>query len=185
MARILAISGSFRADSFNRRLLHLAMDIAKSAGAEASELDLKALDIPHYDGDIEAAGLPPSVQELKRRIEESDIVMIASPEYNYSIPGGLKNAIDWASRAGNSFKGKFGIIMGVSNGKFGTIRMQPDLRKVLGGLHVTLLPQPQVHVSMGAEAFTPEGKLADMKTAENLEALIKGTLELFSRTHAS
>lgn len=175
--KVLAISGSFRAGSYNRRLLRLATDIAKRAGAEVSELDLKTLNLPHYDGDIEAAGLPPEVVRLKKEIEESDVVMIASPEYNYSIPGGLKNALDWASRSGNSLKGKHGIIMGVSNGRFGTIRMQPDLRKVLGALHVLILPQPQIHVINGETAFNSDGTLTDAKTAESLEVLIKGTLE--------
>lgn len=177
MVRVLAISGSLRTASYNRKLLRVAKGIAEKSGAEVSEYDLRDNPLPIYDGDVEEKGLPESVVNFKKAIESNDIIIISSPEYNYSIPGGLKNAIDWASRAGNSLKNKYGIIMGASTGKYGTIRMQPDLRKVLGGLWVKIPPQPQIHVSDAASAFDDAGNLKDEKIAENLKTLLQRVVQ--------
>lgn len=176
--RVLAISGSLRAESYNRKALQLGEKIAEGLGARVTKIDLKSLDLPIYDGDIETQGLPESVKTLKGAVEDADMLLIASPEYNYSIPGGLKNAIDWLSRQGNSLDGKTAVIFGASNGVHGTIRMQPDLRKVLGALNVSISPQPQVHIGNAQDAFHSDGSLKDRKTHERLAALIEKTLAL-------
>jgi chromate reductase, NAD(P)H dehydrogenase (quinone) len=176
--KVLAISGSLRTGSYNRKLLRIAIRMAESAGAKVTEVDLRELALPIYDKDVELAGMPENVTRFRSAIEAVDVVLIASPEYNYSIPGGLKNALDWASRASNSFKGKFAAIFGASSGQYGTVRMQPDLRKVLGALDVVVLPQPQILVSHATEAFDQDDMLRDQKTIEKMEILIKATLEL-------
>lgn len=152
------------------------MRYAKDAGADTEEADLRELNLPVYDGDIEEHGFPARVLDFKAKIEASDMLLIASPEYNYSVPGGLKNAIDWASRGGNSFKGKFAAICGVSIGHYGTVRMQPHLRQVLACVDVIVLPQPQVFVPYAEAAFNTDGSLKDAKTAEALKKLIELTI---------
>lgn len=112
--KVLVISGSLRRDSFNRKLLNVAKKMAAELGAEVSEADLKELSLPVYDGGIEAQGMPESVQKLKAAVEATDVLLIASPEYNHSISGALKNAIDWLSRGENSLDGKLAAIFGAS-----------------------------------------------------------------------
>lgn len=175
--KVLAISGSLRKNSYNRKALQIAKTIAADLGADVAEADLKELDVPIYDGDIEAQGFPESVVKLRELAKDVGILMIASPEYNYSIPAGLKNALDWLSRQGNVLDGKVAIIFGASSGQFGTVRMQIDLRKVLADLNVFILPQPQVHISNAATAFNSDGSLKDEKLQERLKNLIKESLE--------
>lgn len=170
--RILAVSGSYRTGGFNRKLLDIAVHHARSLGAEVDVVDLKALNMPFYDGDVEAAGLPAPVTELRERLGKAQGLIIASPEYNSSIPGGLKNAIDWVSRPpGRLFHEKWVAMMGASPGLFGTVRMQPHLRQVLSGLGAHVLPS-QVHLPKAGEAFTPEGKLKDEAKHKEVETLV-------------
>jgi chromate reductase len=176
--KALAICGSLRKDSYNKKLLENAIKIAKDLGVDASEIDLKKLDLPIYDGDIEAKGLPKSVQELKKAIEACDLLLIASPEYNNSISGALKNAIDWASRGKNSFDGKVAAIFGASIGQFGTVRGQLHLRQILAYLNVLIVAQPQVYVWNCDKAFKKDGTLIDEKTTDLLKKLIADSLDL-------
>ena len=176
--RVVAISGSLRKESMNRKALQIAKRFASQAGVIVEEMDLKELDIPVFDQDIMDQGMPESVQRLKLAVKEAEVIIIASPEYNYSVPGGLKNAIDWLSRGENSLEGKVAAIFGVSNGINGTIRMQPQLKIILNSLNVSLVPQPQVMIRNGREAFTPEGGLVDSKLEAQLKMLIEKTLHL-------
>lgn len=175
---VVGICGSMRAGSFNRKLLAVAMEHAASIGARVSEIDLKTLALPLYDGDIEAAGMPESVRELKERIGSADVICFVSPEYNHSIPGVLKNAIDWASRGGNSFKDKCAAVYGATTGKYGTLRCQLHLRSVLAALGVNVVPQPQVLVAGADRAFTVDGKLADAELDQQVRVLMEKTLLL-------
>ncbi len=175
---VLAISGSLRRDSFNRRALQLAKRLAIEAGANVDELDLKTLDLPIYDQDIQDAGLPESVQKLKVAVEAADVIILASPEYNYSISAALKNALDWGSRKGNSWAGKTVITLGASDGQYGTVRGQLHLRQVLIDLNMLFLPQPMVMIKNAEEAFTPEGDLVDQKNMVKLKTLIEKTLAI-------
>ena len=174
---VFALSGSLRTDSFNRKALQIAKRFAEGWGAEVREIDLRELALPIYDADIEAKGFPESVNQFKKAIEAADVILIASPEYNHSIPGGLKNAIDWASRGENSFDGKVAAIFGASNGLFGTARMQPQLRQTLAALNVFVIPQPQIMIRNGGEAFNPDGSLKDEKTAALIKKLVERALE--------
>ncbi|MBU8895554.1 NAD(P)H-dependent oxidoreductase [Corallococcus sp. M34] len=168
--RIAALSGSLRAHGFNSMLRDAAVAQARALGADVDVVDLRALNLPIYDGDVEAAGLPASVVELRERIDKAQGFIIASPEYNSSIPGGLKNAIDWASRPpGQRFKEKWAALMGSTPGIFGTARMQPHLRQVLAFLGAHVLPT-QVHIARAMEAFTPEGVLKDEARQKELAA---------------
>jgi chromate reductase len=154
--KALAICGSLRKDSFNRKLLGIAKKLAEELNLDVEEVDLKKLDIPIYDGDIQAKGLPASIQKLKKAIEKSDILLIASPEYNNSISGVLKNAIDWASRGNNSFDNKIAAIFGASIGQFGTVRGQAHLRQSLEYLNVLIPPQPQFYLGNCDSAFNAD-----------------------------
>lgn len=179
--KVLGISGSLRKDSYNRKALQVAKNLAAEFGAEVSEIDLKELNLPMYDGDIEAQGLPESVKKLKAAIEAMDVLLIASPEYNYSISGALKNALDWASRGGNSFDGKWAVIFGASSGSFGTLRGQFHLRQIFYDLNIFVLPQPQVFIKSAQDAFNPDGSLKDGKLNGQLKLLIQKTLEMVAK----
>ena len=183
--RILAISGSLRRHSYNKMLLHLAADFAREAGAEVEILDLKALQLPVYDEDLAAEGETESVRLLRAAFRNSDMLLIASPEYNHSIPGGLKNALDWASLDRLAFRNKTAAIFGTSTGPFGSVRMQPHLRQVLEALNVLVLPQPQVYVRNAGTAFNEDGTLVDGKSAEQLHLLVVKTLALSTALHSA
>ena len=162
--RVLGICGSLRKGSYNRMLL-------KAAGEELPEgMTLTVADIagiPAYDTDLE--GTPPdSVKKFKTQIREADALLIVSPEYNYSIPGHLKNAIDWASRPPqeNPFRDKPLAIMGASMGALGTGRMQYHLRQVAVFLDMHAMNKPEVMVAAAHEKFDADGKLTDGKTRE-------------------
>lgn len=170
------ISGSLRTGSLNRKALRLAGKIAAEMGCETVEIDLKKLSLPIYDGDLEAAGMPDAVKELRAMVDGLDLLIIASPEYNHSISGALKNAIDWLSVGKNILDGKTAAIFGVSTGLFGTMRGQAHLRQVLNALNVTVLPQPQLFIRSGNDAFTADGSLSDGKSFSQMQKLISKTI---------
>ena len=132
--RVLGITGSLRRDSYNHALLREAAE-RLPAGAELVEFERLA-EIPPYDADLEAEATPEAVAELRQAMREADAVLVATPEYNHSIPGVLKNALDWASRpAGQSaLTGKPAAVIGASTGMFGAVWAQAETRKVLGAL---------------------------------------------------
>ena len=181
LLHILAISGSLRTESFNRKALQIAKRMAFELGADVQEMDLKTLALPVFDEDLRAHGFPESVVTLKQAIEAADVLLIATPEYNHSIPGPLKNAIDWASDKTNPFSGKTAAIFGASTGLFGTLRAQLQLRQVLAALNVELVPQPQVFIRSAREAFLPDGSLVDVQTFKQLRSLIEETFRLARR----
>lgn len=178
---VLAWCGSLRKGSYNRQLLSVARQYVQAHGATAVETDFSALALPAYNQDIDDAAFPPAVSQLQDAIAAADILLIASPEYNHSIPGWLKNVIDWTSRQRNPYKGKVAVIMGASTGPFGTVRMQPHLRQVLASLDALVVPFPQVMVRGGGAAFTPSGDLVDEKTAATLEQALDHGLDLARR----
>jgi chromate reductase len=169
--KIVGISGSLRKDSYNSALLREAAMLLPD-NTELEILDISQ--IPIYDGDLEA-NMPESVLNFKKQIEAADAVLFSSPEYNYSIPGGLKNAIDWASRpyGNNSFEGKAGAIMGASIGMIGTARMQYHLRQVMVFLDMKALNRPEVMVGIAQEKFNADLKLTDEKTKDKIKELLQ------------
>lgn len=168
--RITAWCGSLREGSFNRKLLRVAAGYLESKGAELDWVDLKSPMLPLFDEDVLNQGVPPEVAALKKRVADAAGMVIASPEYNHSVPGGLKNAIDWVSRPPQAqpFKGRVVAVLGASSGAVGTARGQPHLRESLLALGVHLVPPGGFLVPHAAEAFGPDGSLADAKKAQTL-----------------
>lgn len=175
--RVLALAGSLRKASYNRRLLAVAVAAGEAQGARVDVLEPEALRVPLYDADLEAAdGLPPEVQALRERIAAADGLLIASPEYNHSIPGVLKNAIDCASRPPEQpFRGKWAALLGASPGGFGAVRSLAALRQPLMALGVLVLPT-LVTVSRAGDAFDEAGGLKDEGTQRQVERLVRDLL---------
>lgn len=163
---IIAISGSLRKDSFNTAVLRSLTALAP-AGMNIEIVDIAS--VPLYNQDDEAA-FPPVAKALKDKIEAADGVIIATPEYNRSIPGVLKNAIDWVSRpwGKNSFAGKAAMTLGVSVGKIGTAVAQSHLRQILAYLDVKLVGQPELYIGPAQELFDEKGNITDETMKEHL-----------------
>lgn len=176
MTRILGISGSLRAGSFNTALLRAA----QRAAGDGIDLDIATLHgIPLYDGDVEAnEGIPDAVAALKDRIAASDSVLLATPEYNNGVPGVFKNAIDWCSRPPADIPRVFGerpfALIGASPGGFGTILSQAHWLPVLKTLGVRLWSGQKLMVSRAGQAFDGDGDLADDKAREQLAGFLRG-----------
>ena len=177
---ILGIAGSLRKQSFNRSLLRAAQELTpEGARIETFELD----GLPSFNQD-EEANPHPRVAEFKQRIRAADAILFVTPEYNYSIPGVLKNAIDCASRpyGDSAWSGKPVAIMGASVGAIGTARAQYHLRQTFVFLNMYAINQPEVMVSNAHKRFDEEGKLTDDKTKELvgqlLSELVKWTKRL-------
>ena len=169
--RVLGISGSLRRGSHNTSLLRAAA----TALPPAASLDLYRglAEIPPYSEDAEALEEPAAAARLKQALRAADAVLFATPEYNHSIPGQLKNAIDWVSRpvAGNPLAGKPVAVVGASTGTFGAVWAQADLRRVLGALRARVVDR-ELPVPYAAEAFAADGSLRDRETAAELAALL-------------
>ena len=156
---VLAICGSLRAGSYNRAALRTAIEL-KPLGMTIETADIGS--IPLYNEDVRAQGFPPPVETLRRQIAAADALLFATPEYNYSMPGVLKNAIDWASRPPDQpFAGKPVAIMGASAGMGGTMRAQYDLRRSCIFLDMHPLNKPEVLIGQAQTKFDDQGKLTD------------------------
>ncbi len=167
---ILGIAGSLRRASFNRALLEAARELMPPGVVfEVAEIG----DLPLYDADLAEGGKPPPVARLEEQIAQADAVLIATPEYNYGIPGVLKNALDWASRPAfrSVFAGKPVAIVGASGGAVGTARAQGQLKQVLLGMVAEVFPYPEVLVARAQERFE-EGKLTDEPTREAVRQIL-------------
>jgi chromate reductase, NAD(P)H dehydrogenase (quinone) len=174
--RVLGISGSLRRDSYNSGLLRAAADMLPS-GAELEVFEgLKA--IPPYDGDDDVDPAPEAVAALRDAIADADAVLIATPEYNASIPGVLKNALDWASRphATNPLRGKPAAVVGASTGMFGAVWAQAETRKVLSTIGARVL-DAELPVPEGDERFDAAGNLNDAEIEEQLTEILAGLVE--------
>ncbi len=181
--RVLGICGSLRKESYNMKLLKLALRFAGEAGADTAIADLNELNLPFYNYDIHLLGFPEGAEKLIMEVQKSDVFLFASPEYNYSISGALKNAIDWVSRKVlNPFDGKTAALFGASTGPMGTIRGQFQLRQILTAVNLTTLPQPQVFVTMAESAFDKDGFLNNKTIEDQLRQLVNKTLSLSGKT---
>ena len=184
--KILAFAGSLRAGSFNKKLVRLAAAGAERAGAAVTCIDLKDFPLPVFDEDLEAAeGLPLGARRLKDLFRGHDGLLIASPEYNSSISGALKNAIDWISRpeegrpALDCFTGKVAGLMSAAAGGLGGMRGLPHVRAILQNIQVMVLPT-MVSIPAAHEAFNDDGSLKGPKkqqAAEDLGATLAETLK--------
>ncbi len=175
--RILAFAGSTRMGSFNKKLVKIAASGAKAAGAEVTHLDLRDIPLPQYDQDFEdREGLPAHARKLKDLMLAHQGFLISSPEYNSSISGVLKNAIDWASRPvpGEGslacFSGKTAVLMSASPGMLGGLRGLVTLRSILGNLGTLVLPD-QIAVAKAGEVFNENGLLKNSKMEGSVKKL--------------
>ena len=173
--RILGIAGSLRRDSYNRATLRAATELCPDgASIETFEID----GLPGFNQD-EEQNPPAKVAELKRRIREVDAILFVTPEYNYSVPGVLKNAIDWASRpyGDSAWNGKPAAIMGASVGAIGTARAQYHLRQMMVFLNMFPVNQPEVMIGNASERFDAQGNLTDDPTKEFIRQLLHNLVE--------
>src|SRR5512136_2080119 len=171
MVVILGFAGSLRNGSYNRALLRVAADLVPK-DAKLDVFDLEG--IPPFNQDLENS-MPAIVKEFKTKIRSADALLIATPEHNYSIPGVLKNAIDWASRpyGDNSFEGKPVAMMSASTGMLGGARAQYQLRQVFVFLNMHPLNKPEVFVAFASQKFDEKGGLTDEKTRELIKQLLQ------------
>ncbi len=167
--KILAFAGSTREESYNKKLVKIAIEGARLAGAEVTYLDLRDLPMPLYDGDLEEKeGLPENAVKFKTLLLSHQGLLISSPEYNSSISGVLKNSIDWASRSvpGEAplacFTNKVVALLSASPGALGGLRGLVHVRSILGNIKVLVLPD-QIAISKADESFNPDGSLKDAK----------------------
>ncbi len=167
---ILGISGSLRQDSLNSKLVREAARVYGAARYEEADLNL-----PLYSGDLQdAQGIPPEVRKLSDQIIAADAVVISGPEYNKSISGVLKNALDWVSRTKDwPFKHKPVAIMSVTSGASGGLMTQAALRLCLYSFRPRLLQGPSVLIGGGTRAFHPDGSLVDQRQAATLKELME------------
>lgn len=185
--RILAFAGSLRRESLNKKLSRLAAEAARAAGAEVTWIDLRDFSIPLYDGDLEQRdGLPPDVQRLRKEMIGHQAFFLTSPEYNSSVPGVLKNAIDWASRAAPGdppllcFRGKICALTSASPGALGGLRSLIHLRSLLMNIGTLVIPD-QLAVSRAHEAFDENGRLKDEKQRASLERIARELVRVTTR----
>jgi chromate reductase len=168
--RVLGFAGSLRRGSLNKMLLRAAVELApEDVSLEVFDLE----GIPPFNQDMENDP-PPRVKEFKSRIKSADAILFVTPEANYSVPGVLKNAIDWASRpyGDNSFKGKPAAIMSASTGTLGGARAQYHLRQIFVFLEMHPLNRPEIMVPLAAEKFDTSGHLTDDKTRDLVNKLL-------------
>lgn len=168
--KVLGISGSLRSGSLNSAALRAACELAPP-DMEITIADISA--IPLYNDDERVRGYPASVARLREQVRAADAILFATPEYNYSIPGVLKNAIDWVSRPPEQpFAGKPAAIMGVSPGAIGTARAQYHLRQIGVFLDLRFLNKPEVMIGNSGDRFNADGQLTDVATREHVQKLL-------------
>lgn len=176
---ILGIAGSLRESSYNRGTLRAAVELVpEGASIEIFELD----GIAGFNQD-EEQNPPEKVAEFKRKIREADAILFVTPEYNYSVPGVLKNAIDWASRpyGDNAFDGKPAAIMGASIGSIATARAQYHLRQMMVFLNMFPVNQPEVMIGNAGEKFDDQGNLTDDESKEFIRQLLQNLVDWSKR----
>jgi chromate reductase, NAD(P)H dehydrogenase (quinone) len=174
--RVLGISGSLRRDSHNTALLRHAGELFEAEGAEFELYD-GLREIPPYDEDDDVENGPEAVARLRAAVAEADAVFFSTPEYNHSIPGALKNAIDWVSRpmATNPLRNKPVAVIGASTGMFGAVWAQAELRKVLGATGARVV-EGEVPVGHAHTRFDGDGRLNDPNLEEQVLAVVQSLL---------
>ncbi len=185
--RILAFAGSTRKESFNARLVRIAAEGARSAGADVTVLDLNDYPLPLFDQDLEQEqGMPENAAKLKQLFLDHDGLLIASPEYNSSITPLLKNTIDWVSRPAEgesplaAYRGKVSALMAASPGGLGGLRGLVHVRSILSSIGVIVLPD-QIAVPRAFEVFDDTGKLKDEKKQSSVEGLGRSVAEMLGK----
>lgn len=185
--KILAFAGSARRDSFNKKLIQIAVNGAQAAGAEVTLLDLADFPMPLYDGDLEAEhGIPENAKALKELFLAHQGLLLACPEYNSSITPLLKNTIDWVSRPLEgegplaAYQGKVCSLMSASPGALGGLRGLVHVRAILQNIGVIVLPK-QMAISQANNAFADDGSLNDSRQQETIQGLGKSLCEFLKK----
>ncbi|MBB5212047.1 NADPH-dependent FMN reductase [Microbulbifer hydrolyticus] len=188
--RLLAFAGSLRKDSYNRQLAAAAAQMARQAGAEVIEVNLRDYPLPVFDEDVEAAGVPQKVAELKDLFSTADGLLIASPEYNGSVTAALKNLIDWVSRPDASygraelFQGRRAALFATSPGGLGGMRGLNHLRDILQPLGTWITPT-MLAVPGSMNVFNEEGEMIDEAMAAQLQTVVLQTLNAIALEKAT
>ncbi|MDX6379322.1 MAG: hypothetical protein QOI57_346 [Rubrobacteraceae bacterium] len=177
--KILGLVGSLRRASFNRGLIRAAQELAPDG--VTVELYEGLGEIPFFNQDVEDEGDPASVKELKEKIREANAVLIATPEYDYAIPGVLTTALDWALRPPSPLRHKPVGIVGASPGNVGTARGQIVLRQILLHAPAYVLPEPQMFISYSRERFDENSDLTDEETRERMRRFLVALVEWTER----
>lgn len=176
--KILAFAGSSREGSYNQMLIKSIMGVAPQQNW--TYVDLRALELPIYDGDLEAQGTPEGANKFKEMIRSHDAIIIATPEYNGGFPALIKNALDWASRRGKDeascYSNKIAAIAATSPGRLGGIRVLPKLRAQLQDLGVTVIPN-QVAVASASKAWE-NGQLVDERAQRSIDSLVADLVQM-------
>jgi NAD(P)H-dependent FMN reductase len=185
--KILAFAGSLRTESYNKKLIKIAVAGARAAGADVTLIDLRDYPLPIFDEDLEKRdGLPENAKKLKELFLAHDGLLLSCPEYNSSITGVLKNTIDWVSRpvAGRpylgEYAGKVAALMSASPGALGGLRGLVHVRAILGNIGVLVLPD-QLSIPKANDAFNADGSLKDAKQQAGIEGLGKKLAEMIAR----
>ncbi|MBW8847430.1 MAG: NAD(P)H-dependent oxidoreductase [Burkholderiales bacterium] len=183
--KIIALSGALRRGSYNTALLRAAVGMAP----EGVTLELRTLHgIPLYDGDVEALGIPEAVTTLREEIRAADALLIGTPEYNHSIPGVLKNGLDWLSRppgeGAKLFSGKPTGLVGASSGGFGTVRSQRAMLSVLHAFGCDFWMAGELLVSKAGSVFDADGHLVDDRVRGQLQTFVHGFVDFVKRRAA-
>lgn len=185
--KVLVFAGSTRKDSFNKKLAKVAAEMVRAAGAEVTYLDLRDIPMPLYDGDLEASdGIPPNGRKLKDLLLSHDAFLIASPEYNSSITGVLKNAIDWASRPSpgekplECFTGRVVGLCSTSPGALGGLRGLSAVRTILTNINSIVIPA-QIAIPHAMQAFDQDDQLKDEKYRAAIKKLAAELVSMTSK----
>ncbi len=189
--KILAFAGSARKASFNKKLLRVAAEAAREAGADVTLIDLADYPLPLYDGDLEeASGLPENAKKLKALFLQHDGLLLACPEYNSTITPLLKNTLDWVSRAETddepplaAYRNKTAALLSASPGRLGGLRGLVHVRAILGNIGVLVLPD-QVAVGQAHQLFDESGHLTDARQRQAVEELARGLADILARLQA-
>lgn len=183
--RILAFSGSARSESLNKKLLAVAVEATRAAGAEVTVVDFKELPIPLYDGDLEdAEGIPANAQKLIQLVTEHSGLLIASPEYNSQMTPLLKNVIDWCTRADeNPFIGKVAALVSASPGMFGGVRSQYLARQLLTHIGCHVVPLACV-LPQADKAFDEKGALKEERSRKSVQAVARELVRVITKLTA-
>jgi len=191
MTKILAFAGSTRRDSLNKTLVKFAVDRARAAGGEVMLIDLRDFALPLYDGDLEEAeGSPANATKLFELMKQHSGILLSCPEYNSSISGVLKNAIDWVSRPRQgelplaAFSGKVAALLSASPGALGGLRGLFHVRSILSNIGVLVIPN-QVSVPQAHKAFDDKGELVDEGMSKKVSSLAHELVDVTNKLSAS
>lgn len=175
---IAALSGSLRHNSYNTGLLHAAATILHDHAIEIVDWST----IPVFNQDDESHGEPTSVANVRSRLHVADAIIIATPEYNYSLPGGLKNVLDWMSRTSvKPFANKPVLVVGASAGNYGTVRAQLALRQILTAMNAHTMNRPELLVAQAKSKFAEHGELTDTATIEMYTTVLRAFVDWTQR----